>query len=140
MLITTTTIIGIVATAALLLSLVCLAACFVTVVAVVSTRSSGSKPAKSSTYMLTYLLVQDNTEANSRVPESERVFPSVRSGQSFKILTNVPDNMDLHKLLITLMSSTAQWTDIVPLSISPIPDGFADAMPSQLVFNVKTLA
>lgn len=139
MLITTTTIIGIVAAAALLLSLVCLAVWFVTVVALISTRGGSTR--RSSTYMIAYLLIQDNTEANARVPEAERVYPPVRNAQSFKILTHVPDNMDMHKMLLALMNlNSQQWTDIVPLSISPLPDGFAETMPSQLVLNVKTLA
>lgn len=139
MLITTTTIIGIVATASLLLSLVCLAVWFVTVVALISTRSGNTR--RSSTYMVAYMLVQDNTEANSRAPESERIYPQVRNAQSFKVLTNVSDSLDMHKMLIALMNmGNIQWTEIVPLSINQIPDGFADALPPQLVLNVKTLA
>jgi hypothetical protein len=98
-----------------------------------------AKPAETlpGVYVLSFMLVVVSDEDNKRAPESERIGTGILK-YGFKFLTCVDGTIDMVAILHRILEAY-NASEIVILSLNPLPAGMRYNLPAQNIVDTRTL-
>ena len=112
----------------------------------VATRRTGAQEANQaaqpattlpSVYVLSFMLVIVSDEDNKRAPDSERIGTGILK-YGFKFLTCVDGTIDMVAILHGILEAY-NASEIVILSLNPLPTGMRYNLPAQNIVDTRTL-